>query len=166
MKNFIVIVSLFFTVLAFGQYHKTELTPEEINLLAKTQYSGPMGSIEEGVAQRMVELNNTLFIYELVYRDQPVYTGGLNKWNPSLEKPSTIQMNAIKANLSLPTSQIQTNDLLILLENRNWKQTEIDGVKYISNERIDLFKGSHKEGYTANELIPGVLKFKFYKLVE
>lgn len=166
MKNLIVMVSLLTSVLAFSQFQKTELTSEEIHFLAKAQYKGPLGTVEENVPQYMVSLNNTLFIYELTYMGQPLYTGGLNKWNPSSLTLSNGEMQRKRTNLSLVASQIQMDDLLILLEDRSWKQSEIDGIKYISNESLDLFLGSGREGYTANEPIPGKLVFKFYKLTE
>ena len=164
MKNLFLVVSLFASSLLLSQYQKTEISPEEFELITKNIGSSLFGDVDEEGVHNIISQNNSIYIYELQYNGNAIYKGGYNKSNPFSYGMSFGDNK--QTSICLPISDLDVNDVLKLLEDSSWKQKGTSANKYICNGSIRLLITDRNRKTVPNVLIPGKLEFKFFKLTE
>ena len=165
MKRMILFLALFCATLSYGQLKKVELTPEEVDFIAYCKNNPFAGGLSDEDFNRIMSLNNTIFIFEVIYKEKVLYTGTLNKWFYDCELTAESSRKSI--NFCLNYSDLDSDIIEDLLGTNNWKIEKTSISKYMCClNSYDLFILNNKRKFILNEVIKDKIKFKLYKLIE
>ena len=112
-----------------------------------------------------MRLNNTIFIFDVIYKEKVLYTGTLNKWFYDCELTAESSRKSI--NFCFNYSDLDSDIIEDLLGTNNWKIEKTSISKYICClNSYDLFILNNKRKFILNEVVKDKIKFKLYKLIE
>lgn len=165
MKKVILFLALFCATLSYGQLKKVELTPEEVDFIADCKNNPFAGGLSDGDFNKIMSLNNTIFIFEVIYKEKVLYTGTLNKWFYDCEL--TAESSRKRISFCFNYSDLDSDIIESLLETNNWKIKNTSISKYICClNSYELFILNNKRKFILNEVVKDKIKFKLYKLIE
>lgn len=165
MKKMILFLVLFCATLSYGQLKKVELTPEEVDFIAYCKNNPFAGGLSDEDFNRIMSLNNTIFIFEVIYKEKVLYTGTLNKWFYDCELTAESSRKSI--NFCFNYSDLDSDIIEDLLGTNNWKIEKTSISKYMCClNSYDLFVLNNKRKFILNEVVKDKIKFKLYKLIE
>lgn len=152
------------SALSYGQLKKVELSQDEINFIAFPKVDS--FGIDPKDFEKMVSINKTPFIFEVVYNNKVLYVGTIAKW---YYKTSVFIDESLRAVLSLCLnySDLSSDVILELLENSDWQTQKTDtGKKYICIKGHKIFNHVRGTNFEINDLLKDKIKIKIYKLIE
>lgn len=165
MKKMILFLVLFCATLSYGQLKKIELTPEEVDFIAYCKNNPFAGGLSDEDFNKIMSLNNTIFIFEVIYKEKVLYTGTLNKWFYNCELTAESSRKSI--NFCFNYSDLDSDIIEDLLGTNNWKIEKTSISKYMCClNSYDLFILNNKRKFILNEVVKDKIKFKLYKLIE
>lgn len=165
MKKIILFLVLFCATMSYGQLKKVELTPEEVDFIAYCKNNPFAGGLSDEDFNRIMSLNNTIFIFEVIYKEKVLYTGTLNKWFYDCELTAESSRKSI--NFCFNYSDLDSDIIEDLLGTNNWKIEKTSISKYMCClNSYDLFVLNNKRKFILNEVVKDKIKFKLYKLIE
>ena len=165
MKKMILFLVLFCATLSYGQLKKVELTPEEVDFIAYCKNNPFAGGLSDEDFNKIMSLNNTIFIFEVIYKEKVLYTGTLNKWFYNCELIAESSRKSI--NFCFNYSDLDSDIIEDLLGTNNWKIEKTSISKYMCClNSYDLFVLNNKRKFILNEVVKDKIKFKLYKLIE
>lgn len=165
MKKMILFLVLFCATMSYGQLKKVELTPEEVDFIAYCKNNPFAGGLSDEDFNKIMSLNNTIFIFEVIYKEKVLYTGTLNKWFYNCELTAESSRKSI--NFCFNYSDLDSDIIEDLLGTNNWKIEKISISKYMCClNSYDLFILNNKRKFILNEVVKDKIKFKLYKLIE
>ena len=165
MKKMILFLVLFCATMSYGQLKKVELTPEEVDFIAYCKNNPFAGGLSDEDFNKIMSLNNTIFIFEVIYKENVLYTGTLNKWFYDCELTAESSRKSI--NFCFNYSDLDSDIIESLLETNNWKIEKTSISKYMCClNSYDLFILNNKRKFILNEVVKDKIKFKLYKLIE
>lgn len=165
MKKMILFLVLFCATMSYGQLKKVELTPEEVDFIAYCKNNPFAGGLSDEDFNKIMSLNNTIFIFEVIYKEKVLYTGSLNKWFYDCELTAESSRKSI--NFCFNYSDLDSDIIEDLLGTNNWKIEKTSISKYMCClNSYDLFILNNKRKFILNEVVKDKIKFKLYKLIE
>ena len=164
MKKIIFFAVLLFTAFSYGQLKKVELTPDEIDFIANNKANIFGESLDNKDFDRIMNLNNTIFVFEILYKDKPLYTGTINKWYYKYDLIGDAQRK--KISFCFRYSDLDNDIITELLESKTWDAEKTDTSKYICKANHELFTLSKNKKYILNDVVKDKIKVKLYKIVE
>ena len=165
MKKMILFLVLFCATMSYGQLKKVELTPEEVDFIAYCKNNPFAGGLSDEDFNKIMSLNNTIFIFEVIYKEKVLYTGTLNKWFYNCELTAESSRKSI--NFCFNYSDLDSDIIEDLLGTNNWKIEKTSISKYMCClNSYDLFILNNKRKFILNEVVKDKIKFKLYKLIE
>lgn len=164
MKKIIFFAALLFTAFSYGQLKKVELTPDEIDFIANNKANIFGESLDNKDFDRIMNLNNTIFVFEILYKDKPLYTGTINKWYYKYDLIGDAQRK--KISFCFRYSDLDNDIITELLESKTWDAEKTDTSKYICKANHELFTLSKNKKYILNDVVKDKIKVKLYKIVE
>lgn len=164
MKKIIFFAALLFTAFSYGQLKKVKLTPDEIDFIANNKANIFGESLDNKDFDRIMNLNNTIFVFEILYKDKPLYTGTINKWYYKYDLIGDAQRK--KISFCFRYSDLDNDIITELLESKTWDAEKTDTSKYICKANHELFTLSKNKKYILNDVVKDKIKVKLYKIVE
>lgn len=164
MKKIIFFAALLFSAFSYGQLKKVELTPDEIDFIANNKANILGESLDNKDFDRIMSLNNTIFVFEILYKDKPLYTGTINKWYYKYDLIGDAQRK--KISFCFRYSDLDNDIITELLESKTWDAEKTDTSKYICKANHELFTLSKNKKYILNDVVKDKIKVKLYKIVE
>lgn len=164
MKKIIFFAALLFSTFSYGQLKKVELTPDEIDFIANNKANIFGESLDNKDFDRIMNLNNTIFVFEILYKDKPLYTGTINKWYYKYDLIGDAQRK--KISFCFRYSDLDNDIITELLESKTWDAEKTDTSKYICKANHELFTLSKNKKYILNDVVKDKIKVKLYKIVE
>lgn len=164
MKKIIFFAALLFSAFSYGQLKKVELTPDEIDFIANNKANIFGESLDNKDFDRIMSLNNTIFVFEILYKDKPLYTGTINKWYYKYDLMGDAQRK--KISFCFRYSDLDNDIITELLESKTWDAEKTDTSKYICKANHELFTLSKNKKYILNDVVKDKIKVKLYKIVE
>ena len=111
-----------------------------------------------------MNLNNTIFVFEILYKDKPLYTGTINKWYYKYDLIGDAQRK--KISFCFRYSDLDNDIITELLESKTWDAEKTDTSKYICKANHELFTLNKSKKYILNDVVKDKIKVKLYKIVE
>lgn len=164
MKKIIFFAALLFTAFSYGQLKKVELTPDEIDFIANNKANIFGEILDNKDFDRIMNLNNTIFVFEILYKDKPLYTGTINKWYYKYDLIGDAQRK--KISFCFRYSDLDNDIITELLESKTWDAEKTDTSKYICKANHELFTLNKSKKYILNDVVKDKIKVKLYKIVE
>ena len=165
MKKIILFLVFFCATMSYGQLKKVELTPEEVDFIAYCKNNPFAGGLSDEDFNKIMSLNNTIFVFEVIYKEKVLYTGTLNKWYYDCELTAESSRKSI--NFCFNYSDLDSDIIEDLLGTNNWKIEKTSISKYMCClNSYDLFILNNKRKFILNEVVKDKIKFKLYKLIE
>ena len=164
MKKIIFFAALLFSAFSYGQLKKVELTPDEIDFIANNKANILGESLDNKDFDRIMSLNNTIFVFEILYKDKPLYTGTINKWYYKYDLMGDTQRKKISFCFSY--SDLDNDIITELLESKTWDAEKTNTLKYICKANHELFTLNKSKKYILNDVVKDKIKVKLYKIVE
>lgn len=164
MKKIIFFAALLFSAFSYGQLKKVELTPDEIDFIANNKANIFGESLDNKDFDRIMNLNNTIFVFEILYKEKPLYTGTINKWYYKYDLIGDAQRK--KISFCFRYSDLDNDIITELLESKTWDAEKTDTSKYICKANHELFTLSKNKKYILNDVVKDKIKVKLYKIVE
>ena len=164
MKKIIFFAALLFSAFSYGQLKKVELTPDEIDFIANNKANIFGESLDNKDFDWIMSLNNTIFVFEILYKDKPLYTGTINKWYYKYDLMGDTQRK--KISFCFRYSDLDNDIITELLESKTWDAEKTDTSKYICKANHELFTLSKNKKYILNDVVKDKIKVKLYKIVE
>jgi hypothetical protein len=164
MKKIIFFAALLFSAFSYGQLKKVELTPDEIDFIANNKANILGESLDNKDFDWIMSLNNTIFVFEILYKDKPLYTGTINKWYYKYDLMGDAQRK--KISFCFRYSDLDNDIITELLESKTWDAEKTDTSKYICKANHELFTLSKNKKYILNDVVKDKIKVKLYKIVE
>ena len=164
MKKIIFLAALLFSAFSYSQLKKVELTPDEIDFIANNKANILGESLDNKDFDRIMSLNNTIFVFEILYKDKPLYTGTINKWYYKYDLMGDTQRK--KISFCFRYSDLDNDIITELLEDGNWKSEKTNTSKYICRSNHELFSLNEKRKFILNDVFNNKIKVKLYKIIE
>lgn len=163
-KTTLTLAFIFLSAIVFAQIEKVELTKEEVQYIAESQKSAFGGASDDKIL-KSVELNKTLFFFEIVNEDEVLYSETIKRSSPA---GFGMELDRTYVSFYLNYKNISPDLALNLLENQNWELIKIKGERFIRNIKFKIFKRKRGEdgyNYYPNDEFEG-LEIKLYKLIQ
>lgn len=158
-KVIILMFFTFITVLNAQVYKKVELTPEETHFISTNRAGGFFGERNEKSTNDIININNTLFFFEILHNNKIIYTESLRRWNPF--DPILLSSRENPA-ICFKYSDISSDVILQLLEDKKWKVNKVGESRFVCNNSFSIFRDKEKGIINNNK----DFTIKLYKLVE
>ena len=166
MRKTILLIGLLGSISVFGQMKKIEASSEEIDFIASSKVS-VLGEIDSELVNKNLSLNDNIFIFELQNKEGRVlYRGTINKWYP-FDYSLHIESSRSIVGFCLKTNDLDGEDVMKLLESRDWKLKKNDESRYVCNSEYKIFSfDENTEKYIHNQILKDRIITKIYKISE
>lgn len=159
-KNTFLLIFIIFNTLSYAQEIKrVELTSDEIKYLEKS--IATLNKVTDKQMEEATKNNLINFDFEILFEDEPIYRGVINK--PSFSIGFGDGIYRTEFGFCIPYEKLDTNTILELIENRKGTKIESEsGKKYICNGGYRLFDLTTRK---LNDKLSEKLRIKIYKLI-
>lgn len=162
MKKTFLLFALLILNWTFAQnFRKAELTSDEVNFIAANRAGGILSEPNETQTNKVVDLNKTIYFFEISENGRVLYRESLRRWNPFDNSFSDYSRE--RPTLCLKFADVAADVSLKLLEDNNWKLQKAGNSKFLCNRGLELFKNT---GDKATVKQPNGLQVKLFKLIE